>query len=432
MRYKKIEKDFFIKNRKKFANNMEECSMAIFNSNHVYPLNADSMTVFKQNSDIFYLTGVDEPSAILIICPHAHDQELKEVLFIKKTNAHIAMWEGEILDKEKARELTGISAIHWLDDFDFIFNKIAFQCDKAYLNVNEHLRAIRNEIKTKDDFFNQWFKNKYPSHQVRRSAPILHRIRSVKSKYEIDIMKNACEITNKGYLRVMNFVKPNVMEYDVEAEFIHEFTINGSKGFAYTPIIGAGKNNCIFHYVDNSKKCLDGDLLLLDVGAEYSNYCCDVTRVLPISGRFNDRQKEVYNAVLNVKKAAAKKLIPGVFLDDYHREVGLVMEEELVKLGLISVKDIKNQDDKNPLYKRYFPHGTSHFLGLDTHDVGLWNEPIKANMVFTVEPGIYLPKEGFGIRLEDDYLVKQKGDPINLTEDIPIEIDDIEEVMKGK
>ena len=276
MRYKSIKKEFFIENRKQFLASMEKSSVAIFNSNYIYPINADSHSKFKQNSDMFYLSGIDEQGAILLICKDSYNDEYKEVLFIKKSTPEILMWEGEILDKQKAKEISGIDNIHWLDDFDLVFNNIACSCDKAYLNVNEHLRAIRGNINTKDDDFNEWFRKKYPSHQVRKSAPILHRMRSVKKTQEIDVMKKACEITKKGYLRVMKFVKPNIMEYNVEAEFIHEFKNNGSNGFAYTPIIGGGKNNCVFHYDSNEKKCLDGDLLLMDVGAEYGNYCCDV------------------------------------------------------------------------------------------------------------------------------------------------------------
>jgi Xaa-Pro aminopeptidase len=271
----------------------------------------------------------------------------------------------------------------------------------------------------------------YPAHQVRKSAPIMHRIRSVKDQIELDLMQRACKITEAGVRRVLGFVKPGVWEYEIEAELAHEFLRNRSKGFAYTPIIASGKNACVLHYIENNQECKAGDVILLDVGAEYANYSSDLTRCIPVSGRFTDRQRQVYNAVLHVKKEAEKLLVPGTIMAEYHKEVGRIMEGQLLNLGLIDQTDIKNQNPDWPAYKKYFMHGTSHFLGLDTHDVGIWHEPIQAGMVFTCEPGIYIPEEGLGIRLEDDLVVQSSGAPFNLMKDIPLEAEEIEDLMNA-
>jgi Xaa-Pro aminopeptidase len=257
----------------------------------------------------------------------------------------------------------------------------------------------------------------------------MHRLRSIKETIELELMQNACSITEKGVRRLLNFVKPGVMEYEIEAELMHEFLRNRSKGFAYTPIIASGKNACVLHYIENNQPCNDGDVILMDFGAEYANYASDLTRCIPANGRFSPRQKAVYNSVLHVKKEAEKLLVPGTFIVDYHAEVGKIMEKELLSLGLIDQTDIKNQDPKWPAYKKYFMHGTSHYIGLDTHDLGLWTEPIKAGMAFTCEPGIYIPAENLGIRIEDNLIVQPSGSPINLMGNIPIEVEEIEDLM---
>jgi Xaa-Pro aminopeptidase len=300
-----------------------------------------------------------------------------------------------------------------------------------YLNTNEHLRA-NTEVETREDRFIKKVKADYPAHLCYKSAPIMHQIRSIKDPIEIEVMQRACDITKAGINRLLKFVKPGVWEHHIEAELVHEFLMNSSKGFAYTPIVASGKNACVLHYIENNKECLSGDVILLDVGAEYANYASDLTRCIPVDGRFTDRQKEVYNAVLHVKKESEKLLVPGTIMADYHKQVGHLMEEQLVKLKLISLSDIKNQNPDWPAYKKYFMHGTSHFIGLDTHDVGLWHEPIQAGMVFTCEPGIYIPNEGLGIRLEDDLVVQEKGAPLNLMADIPLEVEEIEEAMNTK
>lgn len=428
MKYDRINKELFIHNRKNFAQQMQGSSLAVFNSNDIYPVSADSTLPFTQHRDIFHLSGVDQEESILVISPNSKNPNHREVLFLKETNEHIAIWEGEKLTKEAAFEVAGIKTVYWLDQFDRVFKDMMCEVDTIYLNTNEHLRA-NTEVQTREDRFIEKVKRDYPSHNVARSAPIMHRIRSIKHSIEIELMQQACDITKAGVERLLGFVKPGVWEYEIEAELLHEFIRRRSDGFAYTPIVASGKNACVLHYIENNQQCKDGDVILLDVGAAYANYSSDLTRCIPVNGRFTDRQRAVYNSVLHVKKEAEKMLVPGTMMADYHKEVGKIMEAELLKLGLIDQTDIKNQREDWPAYKKYFMHGTSHFIGLDTHDVGLWNEPIKAGMVFTCEPGIYIPAEGLGIRLEDDLVVQDKGAPLNLMGSIPLEADEIEDWM---
>jgi Xaa-Pro aminopeptidase len=430
MKYTKIDKELFISNRKNFINKMEGPALAVFNSNDFYPISGDSAMPFQQHRDIFHLSGVDQEESILVISPNSKNEAHKEVLFLKETNEHIAVWEGEKLTKEAAFEVSGIKTVYWLSQFDSIFKQMMCEVDTVYLNTNEHLRA-NTEVETREDRFIKKLKSDYLSHQVRRSAPIMHQIRSIKNPIEIDLMQKACSITKLGVERLLKFVKPGVFEYEIEAELIHEFIRNCSKGFAYTPIVASGANACVLHYIENNCECKDGEVILLDVGAEYANYASDLTRAIPVNGRFTDRQKAVYNSVLHVKNEAQKLLVPGTIMNEYHKEVGSLMEAELLKLKLIDSTDIKNQKADWPAYKKYFMHGTSHFIGLDTHDVGLWNEPIQAGMAFTCEPGIYIPEEGLGIRLEDDLIVQKNGEPYNLMGDIPIELEEIEDLMNG-
>ncbi|MGB1104203.1 MAG: aminopeptidase P N-terminal domain-containing protein [Crocinitomicaceae bacterium] len=428
MKYDRIDRELFVKNRAKFTAAMEHGAIAFFNSNDIYPISADSTMPFQQHRDIFYLSGVDQEESILVLFPNAFNEEHREMLFLRETNEHIAVWEGEKLTKEAAYETSGIKNVYWLDQFETVMKTLMAQAQNIYFNTNEHTRA-NTEVQTREDRFIKKLTKKYPAHGVLKSAPILHRIRSVKEQQEIDLMQTACDITKKGVERVLNFLKPGVMEYEIEAEIMHEFLRNRSKGFAYTPIIASGKSACVLHYIENNKECKDGDVILMDFGAEYANYASDLTRCFPVNGKFTDRQKAVYNAVLHVKQEAEKLLVPGTFLADYHKEVGKLMESQLLNLGLIDQTDIKNQDPNWPAYKKYFMHGTSHFIGLDTHDVGLWTEPLKAGMVFTCEPGIYIPEENLGIRLEDDLVVQNSGNPKNLMDNIPIEADEIEELM---
>jgi Xaa-Pro aminopeptidase len=430
MKYHRIDSNLYIKNRKKFVNQMHKGTLAVFNSNDIYPISADSTMPFQQHRDILYLSGVDQEESILVLFPDCHLEKHREILFLKETSDLIAIWEGEKLTKDTAFEVSGIRTVYWLDQFSTIFKQLMAEATGVYLNTNEHLRAS-TEVETREDRFIKQVKNDSPAHQVFKSAPILHKIRSVKESEELELLQTACNITKKGVERLLNFIKPGVWEYEIEAELAHEFLRNRSRGFAYTPIVASGKNACVLHYIENNQQCKDGDVILLDVGAEYANYASDLTRCIPVNGRFTARQKEVYNAVLHVKNEAQKLLIPGTMMAEYHAEVGRIMEAELVKLKLIDSTDIKNQDPNWPAYKKYFMHGTSHFLGLDTHDVGLWNQPIEAGMVFTCEPGIYIPEEGLGIRLEDDLVVQASGAPLNLMETIPLEADHIEEIMNA-
>ena len=428
MKYLPIDNKLFIKNRKKFTAQMKPNSLAVFNSNDIYPISADSTIPFEQHRDIFYLSGVDQEESILVLFPDAPKENHKEILFLKETNEHIAVWEGEKLTKEAALKTSGIKTVYWLQDLEKIMFEIMTQCDTVYINTNEHYRASV-ETETREDRFTKWLKDKYPAHSVAKSNPILQRLRSVKEKIELDLMQHACDITEKGFRRILNFVKPNVWEYEIEAEFMHEFLNNRSRKFAYTPIIASGNNANVLHYIENNQQCIAGDLILLDVGAEYANYSSDMTRTIPVSGKFTKRQKDVYNAVNRVKDDATKLLVPGALWAEYHVEVGKLMTSELLGLGLLDKADVKNEDPDWPAYKKYFMHGTSHHMGLDTHDYGILTEPIKANMVFTVEPGIYIPDEGFGIRLEDDVVVQAKGEPFNLMKNIPIEVEEIEDLM---
>ena len=405
-------------------------SIAVFNSNDIFSTGADSTLPFYQHRNIFYLSGVDQEESILVLNPNANNPAHKEILFLKETNDHIAIWEGAKLNKDQAKSSTGIQSVYWLDEFETIFSKLMTNVDKVYFNNNDHYRKAV-EMQTREDRFLVWLKSNYPKHKIEYSFPIMEKLRGVKEPEEIELIQKACDITEKGFRRVLKFLKPGVMEFHVEAEYSHEFLRNRSKGFAYTPIIASGYNACVLHYINNNMQCKDGDMLLMDVGAEYANYSSDMTRTVPINGRFTDRQKSVYQAVLNVKNEASKMLIPGTLWEEYHVEVGKLMTSELISLGLLDKSDIQNQDHKNPAYKKYFMHGTSHHMGLDTHDYGDLKTPMVANMVFTVEPGIYIPDENLGIRLEDDVVIKNSGNPINLMKSIPIEIEEIEEIMNS-
>ena len=427
MKYQAIDNALFIENRKKFKNNLKPNSLGIFVSNDIMPTNADGSMGFKQNSDLFYLSGIDQEETILVIFPDVKDGKHKEILFIKETSELIAIWEGAKLNKAQATSVSGIDPIYWIQDFDKIMKPFILQVNNIYLNANEHARNS-SLVESAQDRFNKKIRTSFPLHNYERSAPIMHNIRSVKSAQEIDLIQQACDITEKGFRRLLSFVKPGVWEYEIEAELIHEFISNRSQGWAYGPIIASGASACVLHYVENNKQCKDGDVILLDVAAEYSNYASDLTRCIPVNGKFTKRQKEVYNAVLCVHRAAAKQLLPGQTFENYNKFVGEIMTEELLKLSLLKTTDVKNQNPNWPAYKKYFMHGTSHFLGLDVHDVGLFSEPMRAGMVFTVEPGIYIPEEGLGIRLENNLMITTTGQ-MDLMKNIPIETDEIEELM---
>jgi len=427
MRYTPISKELYIKNRSEFIEKLKPRSVALFNSNDTMPTNADGVMPFRQNNDILFLSGIDQEETILLLMPDYPVESQREILFIKETSDLIAIWEGHKFTKDEARDLSGIQTIYWVSEFEQVFNDLMVEADSIYLNNNEHTRAVL-DVETREDRFSKWCHDKYPNHRYERSAPLLQALRSIKGQGEIDMLQEACDITEAGFRRILKFVKPGVSEYEIEAEYIHEFVKRKSKGFSYQPIIASGADSCVLHYIENGKACQDGDILLMDVGAEYGNYNADMTRTIPVNGKFTKRQKDVYNAVLRVKQEATDMLRPGTIVYDYNKEVGLVMEKELLGLGLIDKTDIKNQDPANPAFKKYFMHGTSHFIGLDVHDVGNFHTPIKEGMVFTIEPGMYIREEKLGVRLEDDMVIQKDGS-LNLMKNIPIEADEIESLM---
>jgi Xaa-Pro aminopeptidase len=428
MKYHPINNKLFTKNRAKFTAQMKPKSIAIFNSNDIFTTGADSTLPFEQNSDLLYLSGADQEESILLLFPDAINKNHREILFLTETNEHIAIWYGAKYSKEEATNVSGIKTIYWLSEFKKVFYDLMTEAETIYFNTNEHYRQAV-ELESREDRFIKKCKADFPAHKWEKSNQILQEIRGTKEPEEIEIIQTACNITEKGFRRILPFVKPGIMEYEIEAEFMHEFLRNRSNGFAYTPIIASGYSACVLHYIDNNKECKDGDMLLLDVGAEYANYSSDMTRTIPVNGRFTDRQKAVYSAVLRVKNEATKMLAPGVLWAEYQKEVGHIMSSELIGLGLIDKNDVKNENPDWPAYKKYFMHGTSHHMGLDTHDYGALKTPMKAGMVFTVEPGIYIPEEKMGIRIEDDVVINQSGAPFNLMRNIPIEIEEIEELM---
>ena len=429
MKYSPIENSLFIKNRKKFIDKMEDNSIAFFNSNDNYPVSADTTLPFEQHRDLFYLSGINQEETVLLLFKKSNE-EFKEIIFLTEPNDLLTHWEGARLDRKKTLSISGIHNICWLNELDKIIGALMKEVQILYLNKNEHYRA-KIETQTREERFNNWITKEYPSKETKGCNIILQRLRSIKDPIEIQLIQKACDITELGFRRILNFVKPGVWEYEIEAEFSHEFLRNKSKKFAYSPIIASGINSNILHYIKNNNQCREGDILLLDVGAEYANYSSDMTRTIPVSGRFTKRQKAIYNSVLLVKNEATKLLRPGLLWKEHYAEVGKIMTSELLKLGLLSKNDIQNQTKENPAFKKYFTHGVSHHLGLDTHDYGDLSRPIEKNMVFTVEPGIYVQEENFGIRLEDDVVVQENTDPINLMKNIPIEIEEIEDLMNS-
>lgn len=427
IRYHAINKSLFEGNRKRFAALLQGNALAIINSNDEMPRSADQNFPFRQNSDLFYLTGIDQEQTALVVFPNSPIADHKEVLFIRRTNEHIAVWEGHKYTKEEARATSGIQTIYWYDEFYAVMHKLIIAANTIYFNTNENNR-FTTEVEYRDLRLLKELKNRYPAHQYERTAPLLTSLREIKSDIEVEVIKHACSITEKAFRKVLAFTKPGVMEYEIEAEIIAEFIRNRATGHAYSPIIASGANACVLHYNANNQECKDGDLILMDFGCEYGNYASDLTRTIPASGKFSPRQKDVYNAVLRVMKKAKQMLVPGNTFAEYNKAVGKAMEEELIGLGLLKGHEVEKQDPAAPLYKKYFMHGTSHFMGLDVHDNGNYNQPFKAGMVFTCEPGIYIPEESIGIRIENDILVTDSG-PVDLMATIPIEVDEIEALM---
>jgi Xaa-Pro aminopeptidase len=427
MKYLPIDNRLFIENRARFVRHLKPKSVAVFNSSDIMPKSADGTRPFIQHTDIFYLCGIDQEETQLLICPDAGEKKHREVLFIKETSEKIAVWEGHKHSLEEASKISGIQTVFWTSRFEEIFRGLVFESDQIYLNTNEHLRAdIPTE--TRDDRFIRWCKKAFPLHEYRRIAPIMHFLRPVKSPAEIELIRQACNITDKAFRRVLDMIRPEVWEYEIEAEIWHEFIRNRSRGPAYEPIIASGADACVLHYVKNDKPCKNGDLVLMDFGAEYANYAADLSRTVPVNGKFTPRQKAVYNAVLRVFRAAVSLLTPGNSFKEYNKAVGEIMEKELVGLGLLNAEEVKNQDKEKPLYKKYFMHGISHYLGLDVHDYGSRYRAFEPGMILTCEPGIYIKEEGIGVRIENDILITADG-PVDLMAHIPIEAEEIEALM---
>ena len=430
MRYNKIPNSLFIKNRANFIAQMKPNSIAILTSNDVKHTNADDVMGFAQNNDLFYLSGIDQEETILILYPDAHKKENREILFVKETNEHIKIWDGEKLTKEQATAFSGIDRVEWNQDFEMILQYMAFEADGFYLGHNEHLKRVTIDQETQQDRMIKWCKEKYPLHDFYRAAKITRNLRPVKSEEEINQIQKAADISVESFKRVLKACKPNIKEYELEAELTYNLIKSGATRNSFKPIVASGKNACSLHYNTNDDTCNDGDMILLDFGVCYANYNSDTTRCFPVNGKFSDRQKEVYNAVLHCLKEGSKLLKSGVFPADYEKEMATLVEVELIKLGLLDANEVANQNPEKPLYKKYFMHGTAHYMGLDVHDVGLYSRKMEEGMVFTCEPGIYIPDEGIGCRLENDYLITAEGN-INLTEKMPIEIEEIEALMNN-
>ena len=430
MRYHPLPAGLFTANRQRLTALLPPRSLVIVHANDVLPTNADGTLGFVQNSDLYHLSGVDQEETVLMLFPDAPDPRHRELLFVRETSELIALWEGEKLTKAAATERSGIRSVHWLQDFETLFRQCMCQADAVYLNGNEHPRASI-AVETRELRFTRRCLQEYPLHDYRRLAPLMHDLRSLKQPEELDALREAIRITDAGFRRVCGFVKPGVHEFEVEAEFAHEYLRQRARGFAYTPIIASGASACVLHYISNHQVCRDGDLLLLDVAANYANYNADLTRTIPVNGRFSPRQRQVYDAVLRVFRAAGQLLRPGVLLREYQEEIGRIMTSELIGLGLLDRAAVAAQDPERPLYKKYFPHGTSHLLGLDVHDVGATWKPVQAGMVFTIEPGIYIREEGLGIRLENNLLIGESGN-VDLMADIPIEAEAIEALMAAR
>lgn len=429
MKYTAINKQLFEINRQNFAKKLLKNSIAIFQSHDEFPRSGDQTYNFKQNPDLFYLSGIDQEQTILILFPDCPNHLYREVLFLRQTSEHIAVWEGHKLSIQEAKKVSGIENIYWLDEFWNILPTIINYAANIYLNTNENDRYA-HQVPYRDIRFIEQLKNLYPLHQYMRAAPLLRDLRPVKSKIEIELTQKACEITRDAFIRILKFIKPGIAEYEVEAEIIHEFIRQRATGHAYSPIIASGKNANILHYTDNNQICRDGDVILFDFGAEYANYNADLSRSVPVNGSFSKRQKDVYNSVHRIMKEAKKMLLAGTIWNEYHDEVGKVVESELILLGLLDKHDIAKQDKKMPLYKKYFMHGTSHHLGLDVHDFASRYKPFEAGNILTCEPGIYIQKEGLGIRIENDILITENGNT-DLMADIPVEAEEIEEIMNS-
>lgn len=430
MRYDQIDKTLFIKNRKKLVAKLKNSSVAIVNSNDKMPRNGDQFYTYRQNSDLFYLTGIDQEKTSLILCPGHPNEKFREALFIRKSDKLLEIWEGYKLTEDEAKKISGIANVYWINDLEYMLNEFVLNSENVYLNSNESPK-FSTEVESKDRRFGRLVQTKFPNHKFHRLAPILSVLRMQKETEEIDLIKKACNITGKAFLKLLKSIKQGIKEFEIEAEMSFEFNMNKANGHAYAPIIASGKNACILHYIDNNKTCNYGDMVLMDFGAEYANYASDCTRTVPVNGKFTARQKEVYNSVLSILKKTIKLMVPGITINKLNKKVAQLIENELIKLKLITKKEIEKQSQEEPLYTKYFMHGVSHFIGLDVHDVGSKDEVFKPGMILSCEPAIYILEESLGIRLENDILITKDGQ-IDLTESIPIEIEEIEGLMDRK
>ncbi|MFO7707384.1 MAG: aminopeptidase P N-terminal domain-containing protein [Desulfobacterales bacterium] len=427
MRYPPIDPALFIENRRKVSRLLKPGHIAVLNSSDVMPKSADGSHPFVQQTDLFYLSGIDQEESALVLFPDAWDAKHREVLFLRESSEETTLWEGETYSKKEAAAVSGVGTVCWNDEFEGLFQALVLQAEGIYLNSNEHPRA-RSLVATRDARFGRWCRETFPLHRYERLAPILHRLRAVKSPLEVDLIRQAAAITGRAFRRLLGFIRPGVWEFEIEAEIWHEFLRSRSRGPAFQTIVASGAGACVLHYVKNDRQVRDGELVLIDFGAEFANYAGDLTRTVPASGRFGPRQKDVYNAVLRVQKAAIDLLRPGGTLDRCNEELGRVVERELIGLGLLNADAVRDQPKDKPLYKRFFPHGVSHHLGLDVHDVGDRYRAFEPGMVFTCEPGIYIREEGIGVRIENDILIAPDG-PVDLTADVPREADEIEALM---
>jgi len=426
MRYQPISSEFFKQNRKRLIEKLLPESLVVLAGNEHMPWSGDQDYPFRQNSDFYYLTGIDEENAVLCLCPHHPDANLREVLFVQEADPTMVIWYGKRVSREEASEISGIKTVKWVADYKATLRDMAQQSRTIYMGLNEYLKYSTNTYDANRRMVNE-VKNLFPLHQYERLSPLTTELRLCKSAEEISMIGKAIDITKEAFLRVLKTTKPGMMEYEVEAEMTHEFIRRGASGHAYSPIVAGGENACVLHYITNDSPLKDGDLLLLDFGANYGNYASDCSRTIPVNGKFTTRQKQCYNAVLDVLKEAKKILVPGTTIENTNKQIALMLEQKMIELGLFSADDVKNNTGSPPLYFKYYMHGASHFMGLDVHDVGLRTMTLKKGMVLTCEPGIYIQEEGIGIRIENDIMVDD--DPIDLMTEIPFEADEIEKLM---
>ena len=426
MRHLSISSKLFSNNRKKLCGKLPDKAIAVANANDVLPTNADGTLPLHPNSDLFYLSGIEQEESLLVLFPDCSNPKHREILFVRQPSEHLKIWEGYKHSKEDAQKISGIQTVYWIQDFDNIFQLLAAEAEVFYLNENEHSRAA-NEVETREQRFNRKVLKDYPLHKIERLAPYLHDLRFCKSAEEIKLIKTAIDVTSRGFSKVLRRIKPGITEYEIEAEWAKEFIRRRSK-FAYTPIIASGTNACVLHYLQNDQTCRKGQLLLMDVGACYANYNADLTRTIPVSGKFSRRQKQIYNAVLRVLRQCINNATIGKPLKEWQNDSHDMMTEEMLRLNLITNAQVKKQDPDQPACRKFYMHGLGHSLGLDVHDVSNGQPVFRENSVFTVEPGIYLPEEGFGVRLEDNIQITKNG-PVNLMSKIPIEAEEIEQIM---